>query len=280
MKDMFVFLMCTIILSACKHQSDDDDVSNLLAQNLSGTWLNSAEIEVYDISTRDYLYTFFEARTYIFQDSGGFVEISNCASFGETDYLATKTVDSLSFDSSGEAIFTLIENGQLVRKKEGVTPPGQNTLWKLRSTLSKVSNEITVDNGALELIGPISVAEHDHVCVGQNIFSTGDDSTYYISVPFDTGKISLQFRLSAPLMTGSHEFVRFSDIGVFSGFSIASNSDQFLLATGTHWLLPDSANIEITDSSVDNIEGSFSFIGIGGENYSGSFQLNPIDKPL
>ena len=126
----------------------------------------------------------------------------------------------------------------------------------------------------------MSVVEDNNVCVGQDIYSTGDNSTYFIIVPFDEGYISLQFALRAPLVTGSHEYALFSDTGIFRFFAIESNSEQFLQVVGANWLTPESAKIEITDASLENIEGSFSFIASDGGNYSGTFQLTPIDHPL
>jgi len=280
LKSTFVIFVWTTILSACEHESDDVNISNLLEQDLTGTWLVNTAAEVYDVSSGDYLHTFFEARVYIFQDSGQFIEVSQCSNFGEIDSLGTKTTDSFDFDSFGEVVFTRTENGQLVRVIEYEVPYNPDLFVKQRGTLSKISNNITTDNGALELIGPISVVEDNNVCVAQNIFSTGDNSTYYIIVPFDTGNISLQFTVKAPFAVGHHEFVKFSDVGVFSGFGISSSSDEFLLTVGTDSLFPDFADIEITDVSSDNIGGNFSFIGIDGGNYSGTFQLAPLDNPL
>ncbi|MCK4586447.1 MAG: hypothetical protein KAU29_03845 [Gammaproteobacteria bacterium] len=244
-------------------------------QDLSGTWRHTLIDEYFDNATGASLGSRFLTSHLIFDDAPTSSVYSDCINYGLIEYSVTKTETSLSL-ATHPVDFSVIANNIFetapILSFEPM-PVGQTVMRRYR--LEKLTADIDIDQGAFTLSDPINITETDHVCGGRTYTDVIDDNTYKIDIPYDNDILEMRLRLSTALLsTGVHNYTQFDAGAEIFSFSISSNSANFMSVTGTNTLAPSTATMTITESTASIITGTFSFIGPGAENYTGSFSMD------
>ena len=82
-------------------------------------------------------------------------------------------------------------------------------------------------------------------------------------------------------MIGDYQYdsIQSGNSSVLYAFNVASNADSFWSLVGTNGLFPSLADLAISVSRPDLIEGNFSFISHNGDSYTGNFSAIPYWQP-
>ena len=273
MKTIILFILAFTI-AACTSQQSNDAVSTSLSEtDLSGTWKYLRETKTYNISTNEYLYSDFLEYTMIISDSGGGVSYQSCWRYGDSSITAVKTDEYLYLDINSDG-YSQGSNGELSRTMLVDNPNSQTNELRVTETLTKLSSNVQLDSGKFVLNGAITNIEDNHVCLFKSSNSLNSNESLEIVVPFYDSTLSVRLRSTERLVPGTYQYEQSSNNIVY-GFNVSSNSSIFWNQIGTNGLFPDRATISITESSVDIYSGTFSFVGIDNENYSGEFIIDP-----
>jgi hypothetical protein len=275
-KSNILVVLMLLHISSC----DTEDSINQNVQvndNLTGTWISKSVEETFDNPTNQLSSNTVYSTVYI-TESDADIQISACEYYSNT-FVAPITLIKKN---------NLLESVGIVTEPYSIVSPNELTrifvissstsTTSYNQTLTKASSTINMSRGSLQLDGPISANNQNHVCVVQR-FGTdpAQGSNLNVIIPFDDDILNLDIIFSKPLSTGDYQYVRSVTDGSndLSNFGIYSNSNIFWSLLGTNGLFPNLANLTITNSQPEFIEGDFSFIGLDGNNYTGSFSATP-----
>lgn len=270
---------CTTEDSATKDSASEENSNPdvMVSENLTGTWVSTSIEDIENTFTMQHSTSTVYSTLYI-TESGADITIVNCEKYSVPIYAPIPLVkegDLLKFVGNIDTPFTIISPNELNRTyvisdSYGITNYNQ--------TLTKTSSSIDLSRGSLQFDGPISANNKDHVCLIQR-FGTdpSQGSRQKVIIPFDNDFLEFGIGVTEPLVAGDYQY----DSGisgssnVLYSFNIYSNADTFWNQLGTNGLFPNLADLTITTSQPELIEGNFSFIGLDGGSYTGNFSAVP-----
>ena len=272
MKTVIPFLL-TLVIAGCSNSSDSDpDTQNRLNSiDLTGTWLINSETETYKTDTGEYLSSDFVRFKYVLEETDVGVKYDRCWEYGDVSPYGIKTEYRFYMNASDNG-FSLQDDGSLKRitEFERDYQPGFN--FKSIETLTKISNQVSVDNGTFVLNGPIVSAEYDHVCLWQVHSNIGDRHTIEVVTPFDNDSISLHVDLQGDITPGTYQYTNYNDPSQVT-IDISSNSAAFRDQVSSTTLAASNVEVVIIESSSAKISGTYTLTGQDAGMYSGEFEI-------
>lgn len=269
-----LILLLMFVITGCDGQMSDETVNQSLSDtDLSGTWRYIKESKSYNTSSNEYLYSDFLEYTYIIDDNGVSVNYQSCWRYGDYLISAVKTDEYLYLDINSTG-FSLEPDGDLSRTAVNDDPYNPVNEIRVTETLSKLSSSVQLDSGKFVLNGAITNNEDNHVCLFKSYNSLNSHESIEVVVPFDNSTLSLYFRTTSQLTPDTYQYEQHVSTELYS-FNIMSNSNTFFSQIGTNNLSPSQATLIITQSTADTYSGTFSFVGIDDQSYSGEFVIDP-----
>ena len=277
MKPTHLLLYLCFILSASCASEDTDDEAEEIVENLSGTWLLQSEITIFDVNSGLKIGSSTTYSTFFIAQSDTDISITSCAhSLDPTRMPLTliKDDNTLLFSNDIDEPFTIISSNELSRQYELTSSSDRSTYDQ---TYTKISSTIAYDQGHLKLNGAVNADNSHQVCLNLTVGENNDFYKYKISIPLDNQFVTFSIGSTQALIEGDYQYdinAAGSSPVIFS-FDVTSNTDIFASSFNTNTLSPDFANLEITASQPDLIEGNFSFISQIGGDFTGTFSFVP-----
>ena len=225
-----ILLLVITLLSSCTSENIGNQ-NEIVSANLTGTWISTSIEETHDQLTMQN-YTNIAYNTLYITESDTEIQISACETYNNPVYAPftfVKENDTLKYVDFSGAPYSIISSSIL---KRYFVISDSTKITNYNQTLTKTSSTIELSRGSLQLNGPISANNQNHVCLVQRF-----------------GSDPAQGR--------------------------ASNADSFWSLIGTNGLFPSLADLAISVSRPDLIEGNFSFISHNGDSYTGNFSAIP-----
>lgn len=267
-----VVIIFVAILMGCENQNNTGDEFNA---GLSGTWRYTQVHRFYSEQTDEYLYTDSVETSIIVSEDADGIRYYECWQYGGDGIPAIKTENNL-YLNSGNTVYTLNDDGSYSTQEEtNITYDWMtDTYFNRHSTLSKLSDDVVIDKGLLVLSGNVELAEYSHVCLWRYYSDLSDQRAYELIVPYDDSYLGMRLDLASVPPVGSVEYTPFAEGASILSFDIVSNANLFWDTEGSNSLYPESATINIVESTSSTLSGSFSFTGQDNGEYSGEFQMD------
>jgi hypothetical protein len=267
------FLSSTVMVSGCSNSSDSglDTQNSLNSIDLTGTWIVENETETYKTDTGEYLSSDFVRFKYVLEETNIGVKYDRCWEYGATSPYGIKAEYHFYMNPSDNG-FSLQDDGSLKRitEFERDYQPGFN--FRSIENLTKISDQVSVDNGTFVLNGPIANAEYDHVCLWQAHSNIGDSRTIEILTPFDNDSLSLRFDFQGDITPGTYQYTNYYDPSPVT-IDISSNSDAFWAQVDSNILAASNVEVVIIESNNTKISGTYTLTGQDAGMYSGEFEM-------
>lgn len=273
-----------LVLAGCGSDKSEDDQDNSTPGNgnpvpktinLSGTWLKSTEDRRTRIDTGIYESSYFTIFKHLMDDTVTGVQFERCWEYGEPfPLVGVKTSDRFyTFPGSPSDPGYAIHSESLLTRVTTFEPawdPGYS--YESIETLTKISDSIEIDNGTFILNGPISVAEFNHACVWLATDDPVELQTLEFLAPYTDDSISFHFQFKGGITVGTYHYdeLRFADEVVLDVFS---NATAFMNTVGSNALSPTDVTVNITEATPDRLAGSFAFLGMDNQRYTGEFDI-------
>jgi hypothetical protein len=275
-KQLLFILAITLLLSACGSGSSgeisENDSLSLNELDLSGTWKSVTETRIIEKSTGEYLSSLFTQNTVLFEETENGVLVSECQDYGYDDHYGTKSDDRFYIYSTLNG-HTLQENGSLsqVTTEEYDYSPG--FIYESTNTLSRISDDIVLDNGTLVLNGPVSVEEYSHVCLWQVSDSVGVSRTVELQARYGGSYLSLRLEIEGDVVAGVYQYDDRSVTDSEVLLDVASNAIEFWDIVDSNGLDARNVTVNISDVAGNRMLGSFEFTGQDDGLYDGEFEI-------
>ena len=273
-KTVILFLFALAIAGCSNSSAPDSDTQNSLnSTDLTGTWLINSETEIYKTDTGEYLSSDFLRFMYILEETNVGVKYDRCWEYGTNSSLYGIKAEYHFYMNPSDNGFSLQDDGSLKRiiEFERDYQPGFN--FRSIETLTKVSDQVSVDNGTFVLNGPISSAEYEHVCLFQGHSNIGDRRTIEIVTPFDNDSLSLHFTFQGDITPGTYQYTNYYDPSQVT-IDISSNSAAFGAQVNSNTLAASNVEVVIIESNSAKISGTYTLTGQDAGMYSGEFEIN------
>lgn len=271
-----ILLLVITLLSSCTSENIGNQ-NEIVSANLTGTWISTSIEETHDQLTMQN-YTNIAYNTLYITESDTEIQISACETYNNPVYAPftfVKENDTLKYVDFSGAPYSIISSSIL---KRDFVISDSTKITNYNQTLTKTSSTIELSRGSLQLNGPISANNQNHVCLVQRFGSDpAQGSEQKVMIPFDNDFLVLDIGISAPLLIGDYQYdsIQSGNSSVLYAFNVASNADSFWSLIGTNGLFPSLADLAISVSRPDLIEGNFSFISHNGDSYTGNFSAIP-----
>ncbi len=277
MKSILIILMLFAI-TGCGGGSggssnDGQEESSIRDMDLTGTWDFIRESRIYKISTGEYLYSNYTEHTYIIEETDDGTTYSRCWDYGGYNQFAVKTDEHLYFSINDSGYYLVGENS-FEHTEERIDEFDEDLEYKIVDSLVKRTSSIVIDSGNLALAGPVSASENSHACLYKNTNSRGDERSFELIVPFGDDSLMMYLAFHGELLVGSYDYIQYNDDNQIYSFDVSSNATEFSTIVGSNTLYPNSASINISESSELFLKGIFSFTGQYGNDYSGTFEID------
>lgn len=279
MKYLLIIILTTTIWG-CNSESEStssETKTNLSfdSVDLTGTWLSATETRKIKDDTGEYLLSDFNESTYIMEDTENGVKYSRCSDYWNfySGY-AVKTSEHfyMSLNDGSEAGFTLQDDDTLKKVSYSTDEysPGYN--FESITTLTKINDGVSINNGSLVLTGPVSVAEYDQSCLWKNYSSIGERQSLSFSVPYGDDNLTFSLYSYVDISVGSYSYTDYFDAKAVR-LDVYSYTDDFRDIADSSYLEPENVTIEVTESTDEKLVGFFSFTGNDEQLYSGEFDI-------
>ncbi len=278
MKFYAVFILITF-LCGCELVDEDSsksegDISQSLTLediDLSGTWLLTQERRETKLATNEYLSSDFSKSKYVFEDTDRGVIFSECNTYGDfySPYgIKTALHFYMNIHDNG---FELQSDGRLqqITVYEFEYNPGFSYEYIL--TLTKLSEEVEIDNGTLVIRGPLLVEEYSQVCVQESTSNIGNNRSFQLSVPYDDGYLSFNIGLIGNVSEGIHTYDGYYNekevgIHIYSNATLVEEK----ISAGIDYKY---VTVDVVVSNYDTLSGSFVIIDGNDIEHSGEFEI-------
>ena len=256
-----------------------EDGSNQSLQvnaDLTGTWITASVEESFDNATGQHAVNTVYSTVYI-AESDADIQMSGCEYYSDpvvAPFVLLRDSDVLRYLGDAYTPYLIVSPNELSRT---FVESSGSLITTYKQTLSRTSAAIRLSRGSLVLDGPISASNQDHVCLEQRSGAgPSSGSVLHIIIPFDNDILNLHIDITGPVSVGDYQYSRaIGNSNALEYLNVHSNSAVFRSQLGTNGLFPDAASLSITVSQPALIEGEFSFTGIDGGDYTGSFSVAP-----
>lgn len=265
-------LFLAFIISGCSSNSESDTQNSLSNIDLTGTWVIENEIETFKTDTGEYLSSEFTRFKYVLEETDIGVKYDRCWEYGgASSPYGIKTEYNFYMNPSDNG-FSLQDDGSLqqITEFERSSEPGFN--FRSTATLTKVSNQVSVDNGTFVLNGPISNTEYSHICLWEGYRNIGGRHQISINTPFDSDSLSLSLSFQGNITPGTYQYTNYNDASQIT-IDVTSNADLFWTQINSNILAPKNVEITIIESTTSKISGTYTFTGQDEGMYSGEFEM-------
>jgi len=282
----FVILTLALSLLGCgsdsKNSSHNQSLSNdrnlnLDLLDLTGTWTSFREDRVVEISTGEYLLSYYHQKRFVLEETDRGVKHSRCEDYGDfRKNYGVKTSKNFYMHptDSLDTGFQAIDENTLIQAtvSEAEVHPG----FRYESTeiLTRISNGVVLDSGTLIYNGSINFAEYSHACVDAWSSSSDDYKVLIFSSPYGDGNIDFTFILNGEVVPGDYyeDDDVSSDIVDFYISSSASDATD----VGEIDLLHGSTRettVSVIESNEDRFSGTFSIVDYQDKTHTGEFEI-------
>lgn len=250
----------------------NDQTMSISSMDLSGTWLMTVETRMSKIETGEYLSSRFSKFRYVFDDTENGVKFDECWTYGSPVPSYGIKTDTRLYMNLSDSGFTLQSDGSLKQTDNHELNHTTGFSYENVRSLVKLSDDIEFDGGMFVLSGPVSIEEHNQVCVLQSHLSIGLGRTIIITVPYDEEYISLNLEFFDGIDVGVYEYENDFDSKEVI-LRIGSRAKQFEEIVGNSSLFPSNVSLNIAESTSQRISGSYSFTGYDSGLYEGQFEV-------
>lgn len=279
MKALFIIPILSSLLLACgSDKSKDDNTPPVKSVDLSGTWNSHTETKRIKIATKEYISSSFQEETIILDDTENGVLYNGCNSYNSAyknqGIYGVKTDQHFYINPSDEG-YKLQKDGTLVQKRTKEYDYSPGFTYESTTTLSKLSEEVEIDNGTIILKGPIEIEEYSQVCINKYTSNIGITRTITLSTRYDNSSIAFAFTFEGDITPGIYEYqyelTRKAPLPV--SLTISSGASKFWTVTGSNVLSEKDVKITIIDSTEEKISGSFEITTRNDRGtYTGEFE--------
>ncbi len=268
-----VFLSgCELVDEDSSNQEGKSEALSLNGTNLSGTWLFKEETRETKIATGEYLSSDFVESKYILEDTNSGVAFSECRRYGSIDIPYGIKTDQHFYMSTQESGFTLQFDGTLQQTTVYERDYNPGFSYKSIQTLTRLSDEVDVDNGTFVLRGPVSVEEYSHVCTFKSTSNIGNRRSYQLIIPYGNGSISFGLRLIGNVRVGTYvinDYYNENEV-VIDIYSNAVLFEEIMNSGGVDY---QNATVNFVVVNDDAVSGSFEIIDERGVEHTGEFEI-------
>jgi len=265
--------LAVISLVGCKGSNDggtDVEDPSIKDINLTGTWLMSNEIERYKKSTDEYLSSTYISESYLLEETDKGVKYSSCNRYSGIPNYGIKTEEHF-YLSPIENGFRLNGDGVLEQRSEYENEWEPDFYYKSILNLTEISESNIIDNGTLIVNGPVSIEEHNHICVWEVSYSIGNKRTLEIMAPFGDSYISFRLDIYDEIVAGLFEYSGPNSESLVR-VDLSSSASSYWDVVGSNTLSPSDVSLNLIEYNDTKISGVFSFTGQDGGSYSGEFE--------
>jgi hypothetical protein len=273
---IMVLLFSLCLISGCSSDKsavkkvDEIDLTDI---DLTGTWEFITETRTTKISTGEYLQSDFYTGTMLFDDNENGVQFNECHDYGGAASYGIKTKKNLYLHIWDDG-YKLLKGGRLqkISHSENEYQPGFS--FETITTLSKISEEILLDSGALILNGAVSVEEYSHVCLSQYYSNIGVSKSLELFARYGDSYLSFRLDMMDEISAGQYQYeYRYNGSHKPLLLDVYSGASEFDAVVNSNTLSPRDVTINVFEISEERLMGSFDFIGQDDSSYSGEFEV-------
>jgi len=273
-----LLFLCFTLAASCATEDAEDETEEEKTESLNGTWLVKSVDTSYDLTSDLKTGANTAYSTLFITESETDISVISCThslSSTRIPLILIKDNDTLTFESYPSESFTIISNSELTRQYEE-TFSSNRIVYE--QTFTKISSTLDYDRGSLQLNGPISADNSTQVCLQQIVHENNAIYRFDVSIPLDNEFVTFSTGSTQFLSVGNYQYDFYSSdpSPVLFSFDVSSNADIFWSNISSNTLGPDYADLEITTSQANFVDGNFSFISQVGGNYTGTFSFVPF----